>query len=179
VLGLTALTMVGAIGLSWYGQNNVVQGQLAHNLIGPGATLAAPAVGGATGPTVTSPVQTVTAGGGGTSAAPAAAGAGSAVYGANCAGCHGATGQGQPGIFPPLDGNPVVTGDKKTLIGIVSNGLSSKIDVKGATYTGQMPAWKGQLTNKQIADVITYIRGAWSNKGDAVTEAEVTAAAKK
>ena len=35
VLGLTALTMVGAIGLSFFGQNNVVKGQLAHHLIGP------------------------------------------------------------------------------------------------------------------------------------------------
>src|SRR5260370_31289983 len=40
VLGLTAATMFGAICLSWYGQNNVVTGQLQHHIIGPGATLA-------------------------------------------------------------------------------------------------------------------------------------------
>jgi ubiquinol-cytochrome c reductase cytochrome b subunit len=179
VLGLTALTMVGAIGLSWYGQNNVVQGQLAHNLIGPGATSASAPLGGQTGATVTSPVQTApTAAGGGSGAPAGGTAAGAAVYGSNCAGCHGATGQGQPGIFPPLDGNPVVTGDKKTVIGIVNNGLTGKIEVKGASYSGQMPPWKGTLTDKQIADVITYIRSAWSNKADAVTAAEVKAAVK-
>jgi len=179
VLGLTALTMVAAIGLSWYGQNNVVQGQLAHNLIGPGAAAASSAGGGQTTATSTAAVQTATAASGSGGGAPAGgSAAGATVYGSNCAGCHGATGQGQPGIFPPLDGNPVVTGDKKAVIGIVNNGLNGKIEVKGASYSGQMPAWKGTLTDKQIADVITYIRSAWTNKGDAVTEAEVKAAVK-
>jgi mono/diheme cytochrome c family protein len=41
-----------------------------------------------------------------------------------------------------------------------------------------MPAWKGQLSNAQIAAVVTYIRDAWGNKASAVTEAQVTAAAK-
>jgi len=178
VLGLTALIMAVAIGLSWYGQNNVVTGQLAHNLIGPGAALSAPAQSGANeaGPAGTAAGPAGSTGGGGTAAAPAAAGGGASVYSTNCAGCHGATGQGQPNIFPPLDGNPVVTGDPKVVIHIVSAGLNGKITVKGGTYAGVMPPWKGTLTNKQIADVITYIRSAWGNKAGPVTEADVAAA---
>jgi mono/diheme cytochrome c family protein len=41
-----------------------------------------------------------------------------------------------------------------------------------------MPPWKGTLTNKQIADVITYIRNAWGNKASTVTEAQVAAGGK-
>ena len=36
-----------------------------------------------------------------------------------------------------------------------------------------MPAWKGKLSNAEIADVITYMRSSWGNKGSAVTEAQV------
>ena len=38
-----------------------------------------------------------------------------------------------------------------------------------------MPAWKGNMTPAQIADVLTYIRSAWGNKASAVTTAEVAA----
>ncbi len=79
-----------------------------------------------------------------------------------------------PGSFPPLANNPVVTGDPNKVIGIVLNGLHGSITVNGQTYNGQMPPWKGTLSNKQIADVITYIRGSLgNNKASAVTEAQV------
>ncbi|MBV8066478.1 MAG: cytochrome b N-terminal domain-containing protein, partial [Candidatus Eremiobacteraeota bacterium] len=101
-------------------------------------------------------------------------GAGASVFSGNCASCHGATGQGVPGSFPPLANNPVVTGDPNKVIGIVLNGLSTPVTVNGQTYHGQMPPWKGTLTNKQIADVITYIRGSLgNNKASAVTESQV------
>jgi mono/diheme cytochrome c family protein len=81
-------------------------------------------------------------------------------------------------VFPPLAGNPVVTGDAKAVIHIVTDGLTGNVTVKGATYNGQMPAWKGTLTNQQIADVITYIRNGWGNKASSVTAADVAAAGK-
>ncbi|MDQ6823195.1 MAG: cytochrome b N-terminal domain-containing protein, partial [Candidatus Eremiobacteraeota bacterium] len=103
---------------------------------------------------------------GGAMAATGAAGgassqvsAGQAVYSQNCSSCHGATGQGNPGAFPPLAGNPFVTGDPKKVIGVLENGLNGSISVNGKTYNGQMPAWKSQLSPKDIANVITYIRG--------------------
>jgi len=98
---------------------------------------------------------------------------GSAVYTANCASCHQANGKGQAGVFPPLAGNAVVTGDPKKVIHIVKNGLSGKITVGSMTFNGQMPAWKGTLSNNDIAAVITYVRSSWGNHGSAVTASQV------
>ena len=100
---------------------------------------------------------------------------GAKVFASNCASCHGAQGQGLPGAFPPLANNPVVIGDPNKVIGIVTSGLHGQISVSGMSYNGQMPAWKGQLSNKDIADVITYIRGGLgSNHASAVTPAQVS-----
>ncbi len=109
-----------------------------------------------------------------TQAAGATSSAGAKVFSANCAACHGAQGQGQPGVFPPLANNPAVTGDPNAVIGIVLNGLQKQITVNGQNYNGQMPAWKGTLTSQQTADVITYIRGALGdNHASPVTQAQV------
>jgi ubiquinol-cytochrome c reductase cytochrome b subunit len=111
--------------------------------------------------------------------APAAAASttnanGAKVFSTNCSTCHGAQGQGLPGSFPPLANNPVVTGDPNKVIGIALNGLHESITVNGQTYNGVMPPWKGTLSNKDIADVITYIRGSLGNNhASAVTEAQV------
>jgi mono/diheme cytochrome c family protein len=81
------------------------------------------------------------------------------------------------GPFPPLAGNSDVAGpDTAVLISTLLNGRSGPIQVSGRTYGGVMPAWKGQLSNVQIAAVITYIRSAWGNKGAVVTEEQVAAA---
>lgn len=106
----------------------------------------------------------------------ASVGNGASVFTANCSSCHQANGQGQPGVFPPLADNPTVTGPADKVIGIVKNGLSGKIEVKGKTYNGQMPAWKSTLSNADIAHVITYIRSSWGNHAPGVTEAQVAAA---
>jgi ubiquinol-cytochrome c reductase cytochrome b subunit len=161
VLGLTAATMFFAIALSVIGQVNVQTQQVLHGVAG--ASVAQAATGGA-----------------GTQPAPGGAvgAAGAPVYAANCAGCHGAAGAGQPGVFPPLAANPYVTGDPKQVIHTLNYGLSGAIKVGSASYSGMMPAWKGNLTPQQIADVITYIRGNWGNTGSAVTAADVAAVAK-
>ncbi len=99
---------------------------------------------------------------------------GAKVFGTNCSSCHGAQGQGLPGAFPPLANNPVVTGEPNKVIGIVLGGLHAAITVNGQTYSGQMPAWKGTLSNKDLADVITYVRGSLGNNhASVVTEAQV------
>lgn len=105
----------------------------------------------------------------------ASAAAGEKVYTTNCSSCHQANGKGQPGVFPPLAGNAVVTGPATAVVAIVKNGKSGPITVSGTKYNGQMPAWKGTLSDSDIASVVTYIRSAWGNKGSAVTAAQVTA----
>jgi len=177
VLGLTAATMFGAISLSVIGQVNVQKQQVLHGVAGPSVAQAAtPEMGPNGAPPVekASDAGTQVAAGGGSGNAAA----GATVFSANCAGCHGAAGAGQPGVFPPLANNPYVTGDAKAVIHTVDYGLSGPVKVGDATYNGQMPAWKGNLTDAQIADVITYIRSTWGNKGSAVSAADVKAVAK-
>lgn len=97
---------------------------------------------------------------------------GQQIYNANCSSCHNANGSGTPGVFPPLAGNPMVTGSPDKVIAAVKNGLTGPITVNGKTYNSAMPAWKGKLSNAEIAEVITYVRSSWGNKSSAVTEAE-------
>ncbi|MBV8280816.1 MAG: cytochrome b N-terminal domain-containing protein [Candidatus Eremiobacteraeota bacterium] len=105
----------------------------------------------------------------------AAAPDGAKIYSTNCASCHGANGTGLPGAFPPLAGNPVVTGDPNKVIDIVDNGLHGVVKVNGQSYNGVMPSWKSSLKPADISAVITYIRSSWGNSAPAVTEAQVKA----
>lgn len=92
---------------------------------------------------------------------------GEKVYAANCAACHQASGKGA-GPIKPLDGSAIVTGDAAQQIQILLNGAAG----------GAMPAWK-QLSDTEIAAVITYTKNSWSNKtGKVVQPAEIVAARK-
>jgi cytochrome c oxidase subunit 2 len=98
---------------------------------------------------------------------------GDKVYAANCVACHQASGQGMPNVFASLVGSPVVTGPKTAQIDVLLNGKHS------GKYPTAMPAWK-QLSDTDIAAVITYTRNAWSNKAaeNIVQPAEILAARK-
>ncbi len=117
------------------------------------------------------PAQSMAAAG-----APAVSGA--TLYTTECASCHQANGKGVPGTFPPLASNPVVAGNVKNVIHIVKYGLSGKIQVGGSTFNGMMPAWGSQLSDTDIAAVVTYVRSSWGNEAGAVTGQDVTAVTK-
>jgi mono/diheme cytochrome c family protein len=106
---------------------------------------------------------------------PASASDGGAVYVANCSSCHQTNGQGVPGAFPPLAGNPTVSGNPIAVIAIVKNGLDGRVVVNGQTYSGIMPRWRGVLSDEQIASVITYIRSSWKNNASGVSVTQVQA----
>lgn len=93
---------------------------------------------------------------------------GEKVYQANCVACHQPTGKGLPPAFPPLDGSPTVNGPRAAQIDLLLNGRNV------------MPSFKQQLSDTEIAAVITYTRNAWSNKAgeNIVQPAEVLAARK-
>jgi len=93
---------------------------------------------------------------------------GEKVYAANCAACHQANGKGG-GPIKPLDGSPVVLdADKGKQVHVVLNGQNN----------GAMPAWK-QLSDTEIAAVVTFTKNNWSNKtGQVVQPSEVVAARK-
>ncbi len=118
-------------------------------------------------------VVVATAAAPGANAASPRVSAGAKLFAANCTGCHGATGMGQPGIFPSLVANSYVSGDTKRLIHTVKFGLTGKLVAKGVKYDGIMPPWAGTLTDQQIADVVSYVRTTWGNKGSLVTAAQV------
>jgi mono/diheme cytochrome c family protein len=97
------------------------------------------------------------------------------VYVTNCASCHQANGKGLTGSFPPLAGNPTVTGNPKKVIHIVKYGLTGKVMVGPDSFNGIMPPWGSQLSDAAIANVITYVRSSWGNKASAVDASEVGA----
>ncbi len=109
-------------------------------------------------------------------AAPAAStSAGARVYNQDCSSCHQPNGQGLKGSFPPLVGNPTVTGYDIHVIHIVKYGLSGPIKVDNVQYNGMMPAWSQQLSNADIASVLTYIRSSWGNRARPISESRVAA----
>ncbi|MGP6156594.1 MAG: c-type cytochrome [Vulcanimicrobiaceae bacterium] len=111
------------------------------------------------------------------SVASAAAPDGKTIFATRCSACHQATGLGG-GPFPPLAGNADVTAaDTASILNTVLNGRSGPITVNGHSYGGAMPAWKGTLSNAEIAAVLTYVRSAWGNKAAIVTGDQVAAAA--
>lgn len=101
--------------------------------------------------------------------------AGAKIYSDECAACHTNAGTGLPNIFPALKGSPVVQADPPaTLTHLLLHGGQS---VGTATASASaMPAFGGQLTDEQAADVLTYIRNQWGNAAPAVTADQVNKA---
>lgn len=111
---------------------------------------------------------------------PAEGGAinGKQLFTAACQACHQATGQGLPGVFPPLAGADWVTGDPEVLAKIVLHGMTGPITVSGTTYNGAMPAFEAQFNDAELAAVLTFIRGEWGNASPAVDASLVEAVRK-
>ena len=94
---------------------------------------------------------------------------GEKVYAANCAGCHQAKGEGMAPVFPALDGSKVVNGPKQATVNIVMNG-------KAGT---SMPAFGKQLSDTDLAAVVTFIRNSWGNHAGDVSQPNEIKASRK
>lgn len=99
--------------------------------------------------------------------AASAADTGQSLFNDNCAACHQRTGLGVKGAFPALAGDKLVKGPSPLLITTVLNGR------------GGMPAFKNDLSDAQLAQVLTYIRGSWGNAAKPVAAAEIAAGRRK
>ncbi len=98
---------------------------------------------------------------------------GKAVYIQHCLSCHQVDGGGVPHLNAPLDGaTDVVGNDKAKIIRIVLKGMSDRIELDGEYYSNNMASHK-ELSDQQIADVLTYIRNSWTNKASSVSASEV------
>jgi len=93
---------------------------------------------------------------------------GKKVFTTICATCHQATGQGIPGVYPPLANSEWAQGDEERIIRIVLHGLNGPITVEGKEFSNAMAALGGVLKDDQIANALTYVRQEWGNKAPEV-----------
>ncbi|MHC1479366.1 c-type cytochrome [Frateuria aurantia] len=98
------------------------------------------------------------------------------LYEANCSACHNTQGQGVEGMVTGFAGNPgVQSKDASSLIHTVLDGGRAAVTVTNPTGAG-MPSFAWKMSDADIADVLSYVRSAWGNRGSRVTADEVAAA---
>lgn len=93
----------------------------------------------------------------------------------HCITCHQPDGEGLPAaMFPPLSKTKWVNGSEERLIKLTLHGLLGPIEIKGKKYPGQVPmtAFK-QLSDEEIAAVLTYVRNTFGNQAPMITPAKV------
>ena len=97
------------------------------------------------------------------------------LFNARCIVCHQLDGRGLPGAYPPLAGSPWLldADSKERATKIVLYGLAGHIEIHGLRFDGDMPNFN--LTDRQIAGALTYVRSSWSNSAPPVDEAFVAA----
>lgn len=98
---------------------------------------------------------------------------GAQIYVDRCAACHRINGRGYGTVFPPLAGNPIIlTQDPTSIVHIVQAG--ARTVATPATPSGfTMPGFADKLSDREIADVVSFIRQAWGNQVLPVSESEV------
>jgi mono/diheme cytochrome c family protein len=99
--------------------------------------------------------------------------AGKGIYADRCSACHTSKGEGVPTLFPRLAGAPLVNGaDASSLIRVVLTG--NRAGSTDAAPTGPaMPSFGWNLSDDNIADVLTYVRNSWGNAAPAVSASDV------
>ncbi len=98
---------------------------------------------------------------------------GAMIYLDNCAACHRPDGLGYAEVFPRLAGNPIVqAGNPQSLVSIVLDGSKTPRTARtAAQFT--MPRFAWRLSNKDVADVVNFIRTSWGNSASPVSSNEV------
>lgn len=97
---------------------------------------------------------------------------GEIVYNTYCANCHQKDGEGAIGRFPPLTSTDWVSGDKNRLIKIILAGMEGEMQINEEMYNGVMPQ-HSFLSDTEIANVLTFIRGNFGNNASAIERDEV------
>ena len=96
---------------------------------------------------------------------------GKEVYTLHCQNCHMENGQGMEGVNPPLAKTTYLKDTKKN-IDIILNGQTGEVVVNGKKYNAIMNPLN-YLDDKEVADVLNYVRNSWGNKYPIVTPAQV------
>lgn len=99
--------------------------------------------------------------------------AGRALYTGTCSVCHQDNGEGLASVFPPLAKSDYLAAlSNEQLIDIVLNGLTGKLKVNGQDYDSVMPPMS-QLTDDDVANILTYVKNTWDNGGGQIEKADV------
>ena len=92
---------------------------------------------------------------------------GKEVFSKTCIACHQANGQGVPNAFPPLAKSDFLNANPKRAIDAVLHGLTGEITVNGKKYNSVMTSQN--LTDEEIANVLTFVYDSWGNNKTNVT----------
>jgi len=97
---------------------------------------------------------------------------GEKIFAGRCASCHQANGLGIEGQFPPLADSEWVAADPAVIASIILKGLKGEIVVNGKTYgtSAAVNMAAVPISDREIANVSTYVRQAWGNTSSEVTE---------
>lgn len=99
---------------------------------------------------------------------------GAGLYLSFCAKCHGADGNGTQGKAPPLAGSSLaLSRDATSMLRLIVEGSESPA-TPGGGASRKMPAFRAQFTDSEIAQVASFVRGAWGNAAPPIAPAEVT-----
>jgi mono/diheme cytochrome c family protein len=138
-------------------------------------TLAAAAPGAAAPVSAPASASPSGAPAGGSAAEPSWKAQGAQVFGNYCSACHQLTGQGLPGVFPPLAGSATVASkDPSEHLRAVLHGLHGKA-IGGVAYTAVMPPFGPQLNDAEVAAVVNHERSSWGNDAPLVRAEDVAA----
>lgn len=108
--------------------------------------------------------------------APAELAGAAALYQQHCSDCHGAQGEGVAGAYPALAGNRALQADlpNNAIYAVLRGGFAPATAANPRPYG--MPPYLLTLHDAQVAEVLTYVRQSWGNRGAPVFEAQVTQA---
>lgn len=98
---------------------------------------------------------------------------GKELFGRTCFACHQSEGQGVPNAFPPLAKSDFLNANPDRAVGAVLHGLSGEIIVNGKKFNNVMTSQN--LTDEEVADVLTYVFNSWGNNKTVITPAKVKA----
>jgi len=98
---------------------------------------------------------------------------GKRLYIDHCSNCHQKDGSGLVRLYPPIDNSDYLKSDPERTICIIRNGLKGEIFVNGISFNQPMPE-NTKLSNLEIAELVTYLYGAWGNQHTLVKAEEVS-----
>lgn len=98
---------------------------------------------------------------------------GKKVYDRVCLVCHQSDGSGVPNMHPPVIESDYISGDTDSLIFLIMEGMEGPLVVKVEEYNSIMPPMKNVLDDREVADLINYLRNSFGNSGEFIKPEDV------